>query len=129
MATEVKRVRLIPKSERAELPTAQTPGIRREQAIADDHLWLGTVETEPNKFSGWHHHGEYDTYAYIISGRARVEFGPGGREHADGGPDDFIHIPKWAVHREGNPDPTPLRAVLVRIGSGQSLFNVEGPEA
>jgi len=31
------------------------------------------------------------------------------------------------VHREGNPDLTEAHAVLVRVGSGPSLINVEGP--
>lgn len=87
------------------------------------------MRTEPSVFSGWHHHGEYDTYVYVVSGRVRLEFGPGGRTHADAGPGDFIHISKRAIHREGNPDPTEAEAVLMRVGRGVPLVNVDGPEA
>lgn len=123
-----QRVRVVRRSDRETLPGFQTPGIHREQAIATDQVWIGVVETEPSVFSDWHHHGEYDTFVYLTSGRARVEFGPAGHEHAEVSADEFLHIPKHTVHREGNPDATPARGVIVRIGSGQSLYNVDGPE-
>lgn len=128
MTKDEGRVRVVRKDQRVVVPAAQTPGMQRAQAIADEHTWVGAVRTEPGKFSGWHHHGDYDTYVYLISGRARVEFGPGGREHADAGAEDFIHVPRRVVHREGNPDSSEAHAVLVRVGSGQSLVNVDGPE-
>lgn len=128
MTTQRDPVRVVRKDERVVIPAAQTPGIQRAQAIADEHTWVGAVRTDPGKFSGWHHHGEYDTYVYLISGRVRLEFGPGGREHAEAGAEDFIHIPRRVVHREGNPDRTEAHAVLVRVGSGQPLVNVDGPE-
>jgi len=90
-------------------------------------VWAGTVLTDPAAFSGWHHHGEYDTYVYVISGRVSVESGPQGRDRVDAGADDFLYIPRGTVHREGNPDELPAHAVVVRVGSGQQVFNVEGP--
>lgn len=129
MTAPERRVRVVRKGQRVVPPAAQTPGMEREQAIADEHTWVGAVRTQPKVFSGWHHHGEYDTYVYILSGRARLEFGAGGREHADAGAEDFIHIPRQVVHREGNPDDTEAHAVLVRVGSGVPLVNVDGPEA
>lgn len=127
MAADADRVLVVRTDERVAAPAAQTPGMRREQAIADEHRWVGAVRTEPDTLSGWHHHGDYDTYIYVVSGRIRIEFGPGGREHAAAGADDFVHVPPRVVHREGNPDPTEAHAVLVRVGSGPSLINVEGP--
>ena len=129
MATEEGRVRVVRKDQRAVPPAAQTPGMQREQAIADEHTWVGAVRTQPKVFSGWHHHADYDTYVYILSGRVRLEFGAGGHEHADAGPEDFIHVPRHVVHREGNPDENEAHAVLVRVGSGPSLVNVDGPDA
>ncbi len=128
MTADERRVRVVRKDQRVVPPAAQTPGIRREQAISDEHTWVGAVRTEPNKFSGWHHHGEYETYIYVLSGRVRLEFGAGGHEHADAGAEDFVHVPRLVVHREGNPDEAEAHAVLVRVGSGQSLVNVDGPE-
>jgi hypothetical protein len=35
---------------------------------------------------------------------------------------------RHAVHREGNPADEEARIVVVRSGSGESVFNVDGPE-
>lgn len=122
------RVRVVRKDERTVPPAAQTPGMRREQAIGDDHSWVGAFAAAGGTVSGWHHHGDYDSYIYVFSGHIRLEFGPGGREHADAAAEDFIHVPRNVVHREGNPGEVEARAVLVRVGSGASLINVDGPE-
>jgi len=54
---------------------------------------------EPSVVSGWHHHGDYDIYGYLVSGAARFENGPGGRDAISVGPGDFIHVPPRTVHR------------------------------
>src|SRR5919106_2757876 len=80
-----------------------TPGIRREQAFADEGTWVGVARTEPGKVSGWHHHGEFDTFFYCISGRVRVEHGSGGREAVEAGPRGFRRIPPEGGYHEVNP--------------------------
>ncbi len=40
---------------------------------------------------------------------------------------DYIHIPPQTVHREINPGSVPSRAVVVRIGTGDVVVNVDGP--
>lgn len=55
-------------SDLAEPPEQQTPGIRRRQAFAGDNRRVGHVETQPGEWSGWHHHGETDTYLYVLAG-------------------------------------------------------------
>src|SRR5919106_371538 len=55
-----------------------TPGMDRQEALATEDLWAGFVRTEPGMVSGWHHHGEYETVAYVLTGSIRFEFGPGG---------------------------------------------------
>ena len=127
MSGDSDRVRVVRSDERTVPAAAQTPGMRREQAIADDHSWVGAFTAAAGTVSGWHHHGEYDSYIYVISGRIRLEFGPGGGEHADAAAEDFIHVPRNVVHREGNPGDAEAHAVLVRVGSGASLVNVAGP--
>jgi uncharacterized RmlC-like cupin family protein len=106
-----------------------TPGLRREQAFSDEGSWVGLARTEPGMVSGWHHHGEYETFFYCVSGRVRVEHGPGGREAAEAGPGDFGRIPKGTVHRESNPGADESVAIVFRIGSGVPVANVEGPDA
>ena len=106
-----------------------TPGMRREQAFADEGTWVGVARTEPSKVSGWHHHGKFDTFFYCISGRVRVEHGSGGREAVEAGPGDFGRIPREVVHRESNPADEESVAVVFRVGNGVPVVNVEGPDA
>ncbi len=119
-------VRLVRGSERIR-ETAQTPGMVREQAIGSARLWAGIVRTAPRMASGWHHHGEYETAIYVISGRVRMESGPSGRVVAEARAGDFFHVPVGAVHREANPEDEEAVLVVVRAGSGTPVVNVEGP--
>jgi uncharacterized RmlC-like cupin family protein len=105
-----------------------TPGMRRERAIASDRLWAGITLTEPGMLSGWHHHGDYETSIYIVSGALRMEFGPGGASVIDAGEGDFIQVPPGAIHREANPADQPSTLVVVRAGTGVPTINVDGPE-
>ncbi|OLT00566.1 cupin [Pseudonocardia sp. CNS-004] len=120
-------VRRVTPTERTE--GDQTPGMTREQAIGVEGMWAGLVRTEPQMISGWHHHGDYDTSIYIVSGSLRMESGPGGSEVVDAGPGDFVHVPKGAVHREGNPGSEESHIVVVRAGRGPAVINVDGPAA
>jgi uncharacterized RmlC-like cupin family protein len=102
-----------------------TPGMVRERAFVGQGYWVGVVRTAPGMVSGWHHHADYDTFVYLLSGRARVEFGPGGREVGEGGPGGFAHIPKHLIHRESNPSDEESVAIVFRMGSGVPVVNVD----
>jgi uncharacterized RmlC-like cupin family protein len=110
-------------------PRVQTPGMVREQAFASEGLWAGVALTESGMVSGWHHHGEHDTYIYVASGRAVLEFGPDGDDRVDAGSGDFVHVPPGTVHRENNPTGETSVLVVFRMGSGDVVVNVEGPGA
>ncbi len=105
-----------------------TPGMVREQAFIADDRWVGVVRTEPGARSGWHHHGNTDTYFYVLRGSIELEFGPGGHERLQVGAGDYAHVPHGVIHREGTPPDHPAEVALVRIGSGAAVVNVEGPE-
>jgi len=105
-----------------------TPGMRREQAFSVDGLWAGLVHTEPGASSGWHHHGEHVTSLYVLTGRLRLSYGPGGAQQAEAGPGDFLHVPAFTVHREANPGDQVSRAVIARAGRGAPTVNVDGPD-
>lgn len=109
-----------------EIPAQQTPGIRRRQAFAGEDRWIGHVETQPGEWSGWHHHGETDTYLYVLDGELEFEFGSDGETVAVGR-GEFAHVPAGVVHRERTTPGTPGQIVLVRIGSGPAVVNVDGP--
>jgi uncharacterized RmlC-like cupin family protein len=104
-----------------------TPGMARQEAFATDRMWSGVARTEPGMVSGWHHHGEYETTIYVLTGSLRMEFGPDGSTTLEAGPGDFVYVPKGAVHRESNPSAEPADIVVVRAGRGESTINVDGP--
>lgn len=81
---------------------------------------------EPGMTSGWYHHGDRDVFGYLISGRARFDFGLGGAPRVEMEAGEFMHVPAGLIHRDVNPDPEreQLR-VLVMAGSGPVA--VEGP--
>lgn len=121
-------VRAVQRDDLRSASGAVTPGMRREEAFAGEGHWVGRVRTAPGVVSGWHHHGDYDTFIYVASGEARVEFGPGGRRVAGVRSGAFVFIPRGAVHRETNTGANESELVLVRIGRGEPVVNVEGPE-
>lgn len=104
-----------------------TPGMIREQAIAVEGLWAGFVRTEAHMTSGWHHHADHDSSIYVLRGSLRMESGPGGSEVVEAGPGDFLHVPKGAIHREGNPGGEESHFIVVRAGHGPAVVNVDGP--
>lgn len=106
-----------------------TPGMTRERAIAVDGMWSGLVRTEGHMTSGWHHHGDYDTSIYLVTGALRMECGPGGGVVVEAAAGDFVHVPKGAIHRESNPEDTESHLVVVRAGQGPPVVNVDGPAA
>ena len=94
----------------------RTAGMTREQAIAIPGMWAGLVRTEAHVSTGWHHHADYDTSIYVVSGWLRMESGPGGSQGVEAGPGDFLHVPKGAIHRAGNPFPQTRGLQPSRLG-------------
>lgn len=104
-----------------------TPGMRREEAFVTETTWAGLVHTDAGMLSGWHHHGEYESVIYVMTGLFRMESGPGGESVFEAGPGDFLVVPRGAIHREGNPSDVEATAVVVRSGRGEPVVNVEAP--
>ena len=104
-----------------------TAGIVRETAIETDRMWAGCASTDPGMVSGWHHHGDFETAIHVLTGRLRMEFGPGGSESFEAGPGDFVYVGRRAVHRESNPTDALATFVVVRSGEGEIVVNVDGP--
>jgi uncharacterized RmlC-like cupin family protein len=108
-------------------PGPSTPGMERQQAVATERMWSGVARTEAGMVSGWHHHGDYETTIYVLTGALKMESGPGGTKTVTARPGDFVYVPKEAVHRESNPSAEPADLVVVRAGRGESTINVDGP--
>jgi uncharacterized RmlC-like cupin family protein len=105
-----------------------TSGMVREQAVATEGLWAGLVRTDAGMTSGWHHHGDYETAIYVLSGRLKMESGPRGSEVVEASPGDFVHVPRQTIHRESNPSREESQLIVVRAGMGDPVFNVGEPE-
>ncbi len=58
-------------------PGHPTAGMQRFEAVVLHDVWSGLAVTEPGSTSGWHHHGEHDTVAYVVRGAFRVETAAG----------------------------------------------------
>jgi uncharacterized RmlC-like cupin family protein len=96
--------------------TAQTPGMRRLEAISgktvgSQKLWMGQTHVPPATASGNHHHGESETAIYVVSGHPEFVFGERDPDSQDEyrevrlttKPGDFIFVPPFVPHREENP--------------------------
>lgn len=121
----MSEVRIVAASEL--VANVPTPGMERREAAAGGAQIIA-VQTRPGLVSGWHHHADYATYGYIVAGRLRLESGPAGSSVVEGGAGDFFVVPPHTVHRESNPSDEEQVVVGFRIGSGETVVNVEGPD-
>jgi uncharacterized RmlC-like cupin family protein len=100
--------------------TAQTPGMRRFEALSAKHggtekIWLGENHVGPEMKSGDHHHGEAETGINVVSGHPVFVFLEDGEERRiETGPGDYIFVPPYVPHREENAQPEPAVVVLAR---------------
>jgi mannose-6-phosphate isomerase-like protein (cupin superfamily) len=113
-------------AERVHPPGQQTVGMRREQAFVTDDRWVGFVSSDPGEWSGWHHHGQTDTYFYVMRGGIEFEYGADGST-VDVDTGEFCHVPAGLVHRERPKPGERAELVLVRFGPGPAVVNVERP--
>ena len=89
---------------------------------------LVRARAEGGVASGWHHHGDRDVLGHVTRGRARFEFGPGGRESTDVETGGFFHVPSGLIHRDVNPSDEPQELILSFVGTGPLVVNAEGPD-
>jgi len=119
------KIQGLEKNALSEAPGSQ--GIARHLAFKVDDFLVVRSRADPSVVSGWHHHGEYDVYGYIVRGSARFENGPGGRDAISVGPGDFFCVPARTVHRDVNPSGREGQEVILFLrGSGPMVVNVEG---
>ncbi len=104
------------------------PGVIRERAFQSDRAIQIRATGEGLAATGWHHHGDREVFGYLVKGRARFEFGPGGASHVDVEPGGFFHVPPGLVHRDVNPVEEEQEFVLVFVGGGPLVVDVDGPE-
>ena len=99
-----------------------------EEAFADPGAWVGFIKLAPGSMSGWHHHGEWDSYACVLSGVLRWEYGAGGRDAIEVQAGDTGRMPAHVVHRDVSAGEEPLDMILFRAGHGELTIDVSGPD-
>ena len=119
---------IIRAKEREEGPI--TPGQNRRKALEVGDLWVGECHvTALDQPSQWHHLNDFDSVMYMLSGRIRVDHGPGGTQSFELGAGDYAYFPRRVIHRAQILEGDDVRYVFVRVGQGETLENVDGPEA
>lgn len=76
-------------------------GVSKENSPADA-LWFGQVHTGPGEISDPHHHGEAQTGGFILKGRGFIRFGEGYEQIVYMEEGDFVFVPPFMPHIEGN---------------------------
>jgi uncharacterized RmlC-like cupin family protein len=111
--------------------TAQTPGMRRYEAVSGKlngarRIWMGESHIGPGMVSADHHHGEAETGIYVVSGHPVFVFLDGDRERrVEAGPGDYMYVPPYVPHREENPSATePAVVVLARSTQDGIVVNL-----
>jgi uncharacterized RmlC-like cupin family protein len=100
----------------------------RRQIMERGDAWVGWVRTDAGLAGGWHHHGDRDSYVYVLRGSVTIDYGPGGRDTVNATEGDTIFNPARLVHRETTTPDGPAEFFVVRIGPGALNVNVEGPD-
>jgi uncharacterized RmlC-like cupin family protein len=106
---------------------AGTPGMERRELFAREGSWAGWIRTDAGVAGGWHHHGDHDSYIYVLRGTLTIDYGAGGTESVRATAGDLIFNPARLVHRETTSADGDAEAFIVRVGSGPQLVNVDGP--
>jgi uncharacterized RmlC-like cupin family protein len=91
----------------------------RAEAISGDsvgaeHLWMGKAVAPAGKVSGVHHHAEGESAIYVLRGRVTLFYGEGLRERLEIEAGDYLFVPAWAIHAEGNLSAEDAEALVVR---------------
>jgi uncharacterized RmlC-like cupin family protein len=120
---------VVPAADGAPAPGPPTPGMDRRQILEDANTWVGWVRAEAGLAGGWHHHGDRDSYIYVLTGGVRIEYDPAGRESVTAVAGDFIFNPARMVHREITTPDAAAEFFVVRVGTGPQNVNVDGPDA
>ena len=103
-------------------------GVLGEEAFHHGRSWVGFLRLSPGAASGWHHHGGYDSYAYVIAGVLRWEHGEDGGDATEVGAGDTGHLPPKLVHRDVSVGEEDLVMILFRAGTDRELtIDVPGP--
>lgn len=113
--------------------TAQTPGLRRLEAISarlvgSEHIWMGLSVLPPGGRTAWHHHGDSETALYILSGVGRWWIGDAATDVREAHPGDFVFVPPNVPHWEENGSADePVQMIVARSTQEAVVVNLDRP--
>ncbi|HEY7927730.1 MAG: cupin domain-containing protein [Candidatus Dormibacteria bacterium] len=113
--------------------TAQTPGLRRLEAISarlvgSENLWMGLSVLPPGGRTAWHHHGDSETALYILSGVGRWWIGDEPADVREARAGDFVFVPPNVPHWEENgSDHAPVEMIVARSTQEAVVVNLDRP--
>jgi uncharacterized RmlC-like cupin family protein len=110
--------------------TAQSAGALRVAGVSEANtpatrIWLGKLSNKPGHHSVAHHHGDAETAAYLLKGRARVHYGPDYRDSVDLEEGDFLFVPPHFPHIESNRSDTDELVWLTARAPDNVVVNLE----
>lgn len=89
-----------------------------------ENLWFGRVYTSTGEVSDPHHHGDAETGGHVLEGRGFVRFGERYEEVANLEEGDFIYVPPFVPHIEGNASETEELIWLATRTTGNIVVNL-----
>ena len=97
----------VQKKDEIPLAPGQTANARRYSGVSKENtevegLWFGKVHTGPGEVSGAHHHGEAETGGYVFRGTGFIRFGDRYENLVVLEEGDFVYVPPFVPHIEGN---------------------------
>ncbi|WP_157155749.1 MULTISPECIES: cupin domain-containing protein [unclassified Diaminobutyricimonas] len=132
MTTTPQTLKKLTVQRNGELPEApgQTSKALRISGVSVENtevegLWFGKVHTGPGEISDAHHHGEAETGGYVFKGRGFIRFGERYEEIVYLEEGDFVYVPPFVPHIEGNASKTEELVWLTTRTPDNIVVNLE----
>jgi uncharacterized RmlC-like cupin family protein len=87
-------------------------------------LWVGRGSNGPGGRSKPHHHAEAETACFVLSGKMRMYYGDGFKDHVDMSAGDYFFVPAFLPHVEANMSVTEDLVCLVCRSPGDIVVNL-----
>lgn len=91
-------------------------------------LWFGRVHTAVGEHSDPHHHGEAETGGFVLEGRGYIRFGERYSEIIYFEQGDFVYVPPFVPHIEGNASRSRELVWLTTRTPDNIVVNLEGQD-
>ena len=97
----VQRADELPMSPGQSANARRYSGVSKENSDSDS-LWFGKIHTGPGEYSEPHHHAEAETGGHVFKGAAYVRWGENMENIVYLKEGDFVYVPPYVPHIEGN---------------------------